>query len=81
MISAIDTNILLDVLIPNQRHCLTSKRLLDEALGEGALVICEVVCGELASQFRSQTRLDIFVQDTGIRLLPSNPLRHLTLQG
>ncbi|NMB46714.1 MAG: PIN domain-containing protein [Firmicutes bacterium] len=72
MISAVDTNLLLDILIPNPQHCFTSKRLLDEALLEGALVVCEMVYTELAAQFLSQSRLDMFLQDTGIRLLRSN---------
>lgn len=73
MISAVDTNVLLDILIPNPGHCLTSKRLLDEGLAEGALVVCEMVYGELAAQFQNQGRLDMFLQDTGIRLLQSAP--------
>jgi predicted nucleic acid-binding protein len=53
MISAVDTNMLLDILIPNPQHCLTSKRLLEEALLQGALVVCEIVYSELAAQFQS----------------------------
>ena len=80
MISAVDTNILLDILIPNPQHCFASKRLLDTALGEGALVVCEMVYGELAAQFQNQSRLDEFLQDTSIKLLPSNP-KALNLAG
>ena len=43
VISAIDTCILLDVLLPDPVHLAASKALLDKATGEGALIICEVV--------------------------------------
>ena len=68
MISAIDTNILLDVLIPGTRFSRASKELLDAALTRGALVICDMVYAELALQFSCQHELDRFLLDTGIRL-------------
>jgi predicted nucleic acid-binding protein len=68
VISAIDTNILLDVLIPGTRFSRASKELLDTALTRGALVICEMVYAELALQFSCQDELDQFLLDTGIRL-------------
>ena len=39
MIPAVDTNILLDVLIPGEDAARESKQLLDEALADGSLVI------------------------------------------
>jgi len=71
VISSIDTNILLDVLLPDVTHLPSSKALLDKASSEGALVICEVVCAELACQFNAQRELDAFLEATGIRLIPS----------
>jgi predicted nucleic acid-binding protein len=47
MISAVDTNILLDVLIPEARAMETSQQLLDASLRQGSLVIGEVVYAEL----------------------------------
>lgn len=73
MITAIDTNILLDILIPNAKYVQASKRLLDEAIALGAMVICEVVYAELASQFDTKEELDRFLADTKIRLENSNP--------
>jgi len=70
MITAIDTNILLDILIPDEAHALTSRQLLDQCLGKGRLVICEVVYAELSSQFPSEKELEQFLFDTGIRLVP-----------
>ena len=43
MISAVDTNILLDMLIPNEEHMKGSKSLLEDCLEKGRLVICEIV--------------------------------------
>ncbi|MBI3592001.1 MAG: type II toxin-antitoxin system VapC family toxin [Nitrospirae bacterium] len=72
MITAVDTNILLDILIPDETHCEKSKSLLDEHIGKGQLMICEIVYAELASQFVSEKELKEFLSDTGIRLVHSN---------
>jgi len=72
MITAIDTNVLLDILIPDEAHSLSSKRLLDRCLEKGQLVICEVVYAELSSQFPSEGELKNFLSDTGIRLIHSS---------
>jgi hypothetical protein len=72
MIAAIDTNILLDILIPDEAHSLSSKQLLDQCLEKGQLVICEVVYAELSSQFSPEMELRDFLLDTGIRLVPSS---------
>jgi predicted nucleic acid-binding protein len=71
MITAIDTNILLDTLIPDEAHSLSSKRMLDRCFEKGQLVICEVVFVELSSQFPSEGELGDFLSDTGIRLIHS----------
>ncbi|MFQ6026863.1 MAG: type II toxin-antitoxin system VapC family toxin [Dehalococcoidia bacterium] len=71
MITALDTNVLLDILIPGAPHAAQSKALLDEAHQAGAMVINEVVYADLASQFPSQDSLDEFLERTGIRLEPS----------
>lgn len=72
MITAVDTNILLDILIQDEVYCQTSKKLLDEYIRKGRLIICEIVYAELASQFLSETELREFLDDTGIRLVPSS---------
>lgn len=71
MITAVDTNVLLDILIPNFRHCQSSKELLDAALRRGSLIICEMVYAELAAQFGERLQLDGFLQETGIKIYPS----------
>jgi hypothetical protein len=71
MITAVDTSILLDILIPDITHCKKSKALLDEYVVKGRLIVCEIVYAELASQFLSEKGLDEFLSDTGIRLVRS----------
>lgn len=72
MISAIDTNILLDILIPDKRYAESSKNLLEKFKEKGKLQICEIVYSELASQFPLSEELELFLQDTGINLQHSN---------
>ncbi|MBI4698737.1 MAG: type II toxin-antitoxin system VapC family toxin [Nitrospirae bacterium] len=71
MITAVDTNILLDILIPDESHFQKSKGLLDEYVQKGQLIVCEIVYAELASQFPAERELKDFLSDTGIRLVHS----------
>jgi predicted nucleic acid-binding protein len=72
MILAIDTNILLDILIPNTRYVQSSLNCLMNSGPNDDLIICEVVFAELASQFLSFQDLTMFLSDTGVGLVPSN---------
>lgn len=72
MITAIDTNVLLDVLIHDEVHFQKSKKLLEEHLEKGQLVICEIVYAELASQFNAEKDIREFLADTGIILTHSS---------
>lgn len=73
MITALDTNVLLDVLIPNVRFAEAALEHLDEALHQGGLIIGEVVYAELAAHFTDDQALASFLADTRIRLEPSRP--------
>jgi len=72
VITALDTNILLDILIPDEEFLQSSKNLLDRYNEKGQLIICEVVYSELASQFSSEEEIKDFLSDTRIRLIYSN---------
>ncbi|MBC8430607.1 MAG: type II toxin-antitoxin system VapC family toxin [Desulfobacterales bacterium] len=72
MILAIDTNILLDILIPNTTHVQSSLSCLMSIGPNDELIINEVVFAELGSQFLSFQNLNRFLNDTGIRLISSN---------
>ena len=71
MITAVDTNIILDVLIPGEPFGQSSKKLLDHHLSKGKLIICEVVFAELAARFLSEEELTSFLTDTGMGLVCS----------
>lgn len=72
MIIAVDTNIILDVLIPGEPFCEPSKKLLDRYLSKGKLILCEVVLAELAAQFPTEQELKLFLTETGMRLEYAN---------
>lgn len=72
MISAVDTNVLLDLLVPGAAGSGAARDLLDAADAEGALVIGEVVYAELSAQFAVRDNLDEFLKTTRIRLEPSS---------
>ena len=73
MITAIDTNILLDILIPDPSFQSTSKEALEKALTLGRLVVGEIVYAELAVHFPTSEMLRLFLNETGIALVPSTP--------
>lgn len=58
MITAVDTNVLLDVFSADPTYGSGSKAVLRSAITQGSLIACEVVWAEIASVFPSsfQTR-------------------------
>ncbi len=72
MIFAVDTNILLDILIPNTAHVESSLNYLMNIGVDNELIISEVVYAELGSQFLSSRDLNSFLLNTSIRVVPSN---------
>lgn len=71
MITAVDTNILLDVLVPGAPHVDASEQALAESLRSGATIISEAVYAELSAHFAVRTELDQFLEETNIRLRPA----------
>ena len=70
MITAIDTNILLDVLLPNEKFCDGSARAVEGAATAGSLVICDIVYAELCIHFAAQRECDDFLESNEIRVEP-----------
>src|SRR5215212_3044386 len=60
VISATDTNILLDLLQPQGPRVEEAERTLDEARRAGALIVCEAVYAEVAAHFGRLTEADLF---------------------
>ena len=70
MITAVDTNILLDVFLPDPKFADRSSALLRKAYDEGALIISEIVYAELAPQFKDRKMLDLTLGQINITLSP-----------
>jgi predicted nucleic acid-binding protein len=65
--TAIDTNILLDILIPNESFYEASAAAVQDSAA-GSLVICDVVYAELCIHFIIQGECDAFLESTDIRV-------------
>ena len=72
MITALDTNVLLDICLPDPTHGPASREKLKECLAAGAVVVCEVVYAELACAFPSQETLRETLTVLGVSLEPSS---------
>lgn len=68
MITAVDTNILLDILVPNEQFYEVSGDALEEAAGEGSIVISDIVYAELCIHFEHQRDCDAFLESNEIRV-------------
>ena len=73
MTVAVDTNILLDILLPDPKHVEQSLKLLNLYGNSHRLVISEIVYGELGSQFPGQEKMQQFLIDTSISMVSSGP--------
>jgi predicted nucleic acid-binding protein len=76
MITSIDTNVLLDILLPNEKFCKASVRVLGDAASDGSLVICDLVYAELCMHFNTQHEGDLFLKNSEIRVEPLNREAH-----
>jgi len=72
MITAVDTNVILDVAAGDPVHSSDSESLLIRALDSGSLVIGDVVYAELAPQYESRQLLDQALSGLGIRIVNSD---------
>ena len=68
MITAIDTNVLLDILVPDPEYVERSVEALEEAADAGSLVICDLVYAELCVHFQHQAECEQFLQQNEIRV-------------
>jgi len=69
MITFVDTNVLLDVFLPDPQWGEKSKLSLDQAYSDGSLVINEIIYAELAPQFPEKRLLDETIKTLGIRVV------------
>lgn len=68
MITAVDTNILLDVLKPNLDFVHSSSKCLQSAAESGSTVICDTVYTELCAHFLTQAECDLFLAENEFRV-------------
>ena len=69
MITFVDTNVLLDVFLPDPKWGKKSKIRLEQSFNQGSLIINEIIYSELAPQFSSKTLLDDVLKTLSIRIV------------
>lgn len=70
MITAVDTNVLLDVFGADPDFGERSRAAVRSALLEGSLVACDVVWAEVAAAFPTATELTAAMDRLGVRFAP-----------
>lgn len=66
MRAAVDTSVLLDVLLPDDKYVESSLRLLEEHGARGALIICPVVYAEAAAAFSPSSAFEEVAREMGL---------------
>lgn len=69
MITFVDTNVLLDIFLPDPKWGLKSKKSLEQAFKQGSLIINEIIYSELSPQFSSKELLDTTLKTLSIRIV------------
>lgn len=72
MITAVDTNVLLDVFLADATFGTASRRALRSAIETGALIASEVVWAETVAWFPSEDRAAQALDRLRVRLVPSD---------
>ena len=72
MITAVDTNVLLDVFLSSERHGEQSRTRLADAYDAGAIIICDLVYAELVPAFPDRSSLDDALRRIGVRVSSIN---------
>ena len=69
MITFVDTNVLLDVFLPDPKWGQKSKIRLEQAFNQGSLILNEIIYSELTPQFSSKALLDDALKVLSIRII------------
>lgn len=72
LITAVDTNVLLDLFQPDERFAAQSMDWLRTARQNGAVIICDIVYAELAYNFGNRNELDYALRELGAAVSPIN---------
>jgi len=71
MVTAVDSSVLLDVLLNDPQHALRSIAALRQAATEGSLIICETTLAEIVPTL-SGPELAQFLSDWSLAFVPSS---------
>jgi predicted nucleic acid-binding protein len=71
MPTAVDSSVLLDVLLADPQHAKSSETALREAMAQGGLVVSEVVVAEIAPVLAGAS-VHEFLSDWQIKFIPSS---------
>ena len=72
MITAVDTNVLLDLFRTDSPFHSRSREWLRRAYDRGAVIVCDLVYAELVPAFPSRISLDAALREIGAALSPVN---------
>ena len=70
MITAVDTNVLLDVFLSDAPHHAESREAIRRAYDAGAVLVCDIVYAELVPAFGDRAALDQALAEINARLSP-----------
>jgi len=70
MISALDTSVILDVLVGNSAFCDPSMQAVRKVRSEGKLIVCECVVAEVFPALENQEKVAEFMLDWQIHFVP-----------
>ena len=73
MLTAVDSSVLLDVIVDSPAHADASENTLRKAASEGGLIICECVLAEIRPVFPDRAAIEEFLADWQLRFVPSSP--------
>jgi hypothetical protein len=71
MVTAVDTSVLLDVLLNDPQHAPASIKALRRAAVEGSLIVCEIVLAEVAPTL-APAEMPQFLSDWNLTFVPSS---------
>ena len=71
MITAVDTSVLMDVLIDDPTHAEASKAALQQASTDGSLIVGEIVLAEIVPALEP-SELSAFLHDWNLSFVPSS---------
>ena len=72
MITAVDTSVLLDVFLPDDKYGPRSREWLRNAYDRGAILVCDVVYAELVPAFQDRASLEDALKQISVTVSPIN---------